>query len=296
MDDDGKSLGALRREIDEIDDDIHDLLMKRAAVAKRVGAAKGQTSVVFLRPAREASVLRRLAARHDGVFQVASVLHIWREIFAALTRLQGPYSVAVLQPEGAPDYRRLARAHFGAFTPITPLARAGHVVAAVRDGSASVGVLPMPDEDDPEPWWRYLISDNPDRTRIVSRLPSIETAEAHRDDLAALVIARVDFEDSGDDHSFLVFQSEEHISRGRLRTALAEGGFSQFLYAAWRDPEHPVSWQHLVELGGHFAADDATVQRLVGGFAPKIDKVHALGGYPVPVNLTAEPGAPGGGP
>ena len=78
------------------------------------------------------------------------MVHIWREIFAALTALQGPYSVAVHQPEGGPDIRRLARAHFGAATPITSLAHAGHVLAAVSDGSASVGVLPLPGEDDPD--------------------------------------------------------------------------------------------------------------------------------------------------
>ncbi len=284
MDDDGKTLGALRREIDEIDDDIHDLLMKRAAVVERIGAAKRRDSRAFLRPAREATVLRRLAARHDGRFPVASVLQIWREIFAALTALQGPYSVAVLQSEGGPDLRGLARAQFGAFSPITVLARAGHVVAAVRDGSASVGVLPLPDEDDPEPWWRYLVSESPERARIVSRLPSIQIQPARSDELGALVIAGIEFEASGDDHSFLVFQAQEHISRGRLHTALTESGFAQFLYAAWRDEQHPVSWQHLVELKGYVAADDAAIQGMVVGFTPEIEKVYALGGFPVPLN------------
>ena len=177
MSDDSKTLDALRREIDTIDDSIHDLLMRRAEVVERVGAAKRGAMMTFVRPGREAQVLRRILGRHQGRFPTASVVHIWREIFAALTALQGPFSVALHQPETGPDYRRLARAHFGAATPITSLAHAGHVVAAVSDGSASVGVLALPDETDDAPWWRYLISDRPDRARIVARLPAVIHAD-----------------------------------------------------------------------------------------------------------------------
>ena len=60
-------LDDLRREIDHIDDTIHDLLMRRAAVVERVGIVKGQMEAaegqangapaqapIYLRPAREA--------------------------------------------------------------------------------------------------------------------------------------------------------------------------------------------------------------------------------------------------
>ena len=55
-------LAALRDEIDEIDDTIHDLLMRRMALANRISEtkrARGATGAL-LRPAREAAILRRL--------------------------------------------------------------------------------------------------------------------------------------------------------------------------------------------------------------------------------------------
>jgi len=287
MSDDSKTLDALRRDIDEIDDGIHDLLMRRAAVVEKVGAAKRGSAAAFVRPGREALVLRRILARHRGRFPAAAVVHIWREIFAALTALQGPFSVAVHQPEGGPDYRRLARAHFGATTPITSLAHAGHVVAAVSDGSASVGVLPLPVEGDTEPWWRYLISARPDRARIVARLPAVVESDPRHDRVDALVIARVDFEDTGSDNSYLDFQAQEQISRVRLQTALSDIGLSQLSYSAWRDGEHPVGWHHLIELPGHLDGDDPAIRGLVAAFKPKIDRVDALGGYPAPLDLGA---------
>jgi chorismate mutase/prephenate dehydratase len=285
MGDDDKALDALRREIDKIDDQIQDLLIRRSEVVERIGAAKRGAAPVYVRPAREAQVVRRLVERHRGPFPVASVVQIWREIIAALTALQGPYSVAVYHPEGGPDYRSLARRHFGAVTPITTLARERQVVAAVSDGSASVGVLPLPDDDDTEPWWRYLLSDLPDRPRIVARLPAVAVPAGQAGGLGALVIARVAFEDSGDDHSYLVFQARDHISRGRLQTALAENGLIQSLYCSWRDEEYPISWHHLVELEGYVDSATPAVERLVRGFEPPIGKVFAIGGYPAPLAI-----------
>ena len=98
MPSDQDSLADLRRQIDDIDVAIHDLLMKRTEVAQRIGAVKGENSV-YMRPGREAVVLRRLIARHRGALPDALIVRIWREIFAAVTALQGPLAVAVYAPE-----------------------------------------------------------------------------------------------------------------------------------------------------------------------------------------------------
>ena len=93
-----RSLDALRREIDRIDDEIHDLLMRRAAVAGEIRRSKGPDNGSYLRLGREAAILRRLVARHSGSFPKPALVRIWREIMAALTQLQGPFSVAVFAP------------------------------------------------------------------------------------------------------------------------------------------------------------------------------------------------------
>ncbi|WP_042704124.1 chorismate mutase, partial [Azospirillum sp. B506] len=118
-------LDDLRREIDQIDDAIHDLLMRRAAVVERIGAAKGNGAAeagaqpVFLRPAREATILRRLMARHAGTFPAQVVVRIWREMITAFTRMQGPFAVAVYAPEDRRGFWDVARDHFGGFVPMT---------------------------------------------------------------------------------------------------------------------------------------------------------------------------------
>jgi len=125
------ALNDLRRQIDEIDDGIHDLLMRRTEVAQRIGALKAGDAT-FLRPGREAMVLRRLLARHRGALPKALIVRIWREIFAAVTALQGSFAVAVYAPEGSFGYRNLARDQYGWRTPITAYRSAAQVLEAVR--------------------------------------------------------------------------------------------------------------------------------------------------------------------
>src|SRR5262245_55906800 len=62
-------LAALRREIDSVDTQLHDLLMQRTELAVKVGEVKAKAQPIgrtpsegskFVRPAREAKILRRL--------------------------------------------------------------------------------------------------------------------------------------------------------------------------------------------------------------------------------------------
>src|SRR5690606_24128637 len=72
-------LSSLRREIDEIDDKLHDLIVARMEAVAKVGKAKSAASQDILRPAREAAILRRLIERHTGSFPKAGLVRIWRE-------------------------------------------------------------------------------------------------------------------------------------------------------------------------------------------------------------------------
>jgi chorismate mutase-like protein len=113
MTDETPSLDALRREIDEIDIAVHDLLMRRTSLGEKIGEVKGE-GTAFIRPGREAQILRRLIARHSGPFPKVVVVRVWREIISALAALQGSFAVAVYVPAGAGEgLRALARAHYG---------------------------------------------------------------------------------------------------------------------------------------------------------------------------------------
>ena len=108
-------LAALRAELDRIDDALHALLMQRARVVERV-ARSGKRSAY--RPGREASIIRRLLRQHSGTLPAQTLVRIWRELLAGTTAMQGPFAVAVCEPDAGAGFTQAAREHFGALTPL----------------------------------------------------------------------------------------------------------------------------------------------------------------------------------
>lgn len=285
------ALDDLRREIDKIDDTIHDLLMRRTQVVERVGSQKSaQGGGPFLRPAREAVVLRRLMARHTGALPPSVVVRIWREMMSSLTRLQGPFAVAVYQPEDRRGFWDIARDHFGSVVPMTAVNSPQAAVRAVTEGTATVGVVPFPAEDDRDPWWRFLINADARTPRIIARLPFAGRGNARGEDHDALVIGLIENEPTGDDRTLLAVELGTDLSRGRLKDMLEASGLPPLSFCTWHAPAPRGLSVSLVEIAGFVDGQD---QRL-GEISARLDdaqvpsRVNALGGYAVPLDLPAE--------
>jgi len=274
-----KTLDDLRQEIDRIDDALQDLLMQRTAVVERVGAVKGGENAALLRPGREAEILRRLVSRHHGDFPKISLVRIWREIIGGMLGVQGSVSVAVFMPDRGAGYLELARDHFGATLPVTALRSPGQVTRAVAEGSATVGIMPMPDREDTEAWWISLMGDSPDLPRVIARLPFAGPGPGRGDGLEALAIGCMALEPTGYDRSWLAMETTPDISRARLRSVLSAAGIEPTLLAATQRTEE--NWLHLVEVSGHLTSEDWRIARLVERKQPVLRAV-LLGGYPAP--------------
>jgi chorismate mutase / prephenate dehydratase len=140
---DEPTLEQLRRQIDEIDQQIQGLISDRALCAKKVGEVKGLTEKAdFYRPEREAQVLRAVAARNKGPLSNEQLLRLFREIMSACLAQEEPLKVAYLGPEGT-------------FTQTAVFTQFGHSVRAlsvptidevfheVESGVADFGVTPV---------------------------------------------------------------------------------------------------------------------------------------------------------
>ena len=155
-DDAAALLIGLRAEIDRLDDAIHDLLMARAEVVAQVSAQGGKGRVA-LRPGREAEILRRLLRRHRGHLPRRAVVRVWRELLAATTSMQGPYAITACETEAGNGYAQCAREHFGALTPLHVHRSPAQAIAEVSAGTATAAVLPLPAEEEAQPWWTALL-------------------------------------------------------------------------------------------------------------------------------------------
>lgn len=275
------SLASLRREIDEIDDALHDLLIRRGNLQAGVGRAKSGDGL-YIRPGREAKVLRRLIARHEGCFPKPVLVRIWREIFAAGLALQGSFSVALLgSADASGDLRALASDHFGSLTPIVEMGTAARVMEAVAEGKPGIGVLPMPESEEREPWWPLLARGGDKVPRIIARLPFAATGN-RANSVEALAIGLAPVEETGDDRSYMTIEIAGQASRSALRRALDRCGFDLTDWKSWAAPDGASFC--LVECRGVLTDDDPRLTSLRRNHSEVVAAAWLLGGYAVPLS------------
>jgi chorismate mutase-like protein len=282
MDISATSLDELRRRIDTLDDRLHDLLMERAELVAGVAAVKQSTGVPSLRPGREAQILRRVAGRHRGPFPRQSLVRMWRELLGGMVAMQGRFSVAVTVPTAQPGLWDLARDHFGGHLGMLALGSPDEVLGAIGDGSAAVGVLPLPQDREPAPWWPALVRAQPGPpTRVLARLPFGGRGNARPPGGDALVVGRAELDPSGDDQSLVVIATRADRSRGDLLAALDATG-RRATYLAGFAPAQDEIW-HLAEIDGPVAPEEASFTASLKSQGLETMKVSLLGLYARPL-------------
>jgi chorismate mutase len=273
------NLPALRAQLDTIDSQIHDLLMRRAAVVEGVArdSGKGGTKI---RPGREAIILRRLLSRHTGTFPPQAITRVWREMFSASLIIEGGQTVAVCDGDGGVDRTALAREHFGALTPLRRHHNPSQTLADVARETAQVAVLPAPNESDDGAvnWWPMLMATGPHRLHVIAKLPFWTQRAEGSPQGEAYVVAGIPPDPSGDDHGLIAIVLSAEVSRARVARLLAEAGFT--LLAIWmkRVPGDALM-QALVEVEGFVPDDDARLAAIAGLDAAPV----VIGAFAVPL-------------
>jgi len=292
-----EELARLRLEIDRIDDAVVDLLLQRIGVVRRIGGLKAgatsgaaaTSSAIALRPAREATIIRRLAARAAPVLPAAALTRMWRELLAATTRVQTPFEVAVLADPAAPHVWALSRDHFGALTPLVPVETAQHGFRLLAAGEVELLVLPAPQDDGF--WWRRVALTLIDSAyRVVSRLPfcSAVPGDAGQQE-GALVLGALPEEPSGADLTMLALETDLDLSRARLRDLVEAGGVELVSLVVLKDLQ-PESALFLLEVEGTADGALAGLRQAFGPLRDRVLRLDVLGSYPQPLPAPASAG------
>ncbi|MDX1737131.1 MAG: chorismate mutase [Alphaproteobacteria bacterium] len=269
------SLDELRKEIDTIDDQIHDLIMRRAEVVSNVAAAKGITDTALpIRPAREADMLRRLKARHKGAFPFSSLARMWQEMIAAFTQIQNSYSIAVFVDDEHQSIWDLARDQFGAQTPATAHGSIRETLIQVFEGNAGVAVLPKPTEKNPYDWWISLCVAN--APKIIGRLPFSGTGSMRGEMHDVFAVADIPLAPTGDDCTMLVVETDTQLSRNGLKGYLEAAGLQPYLDTVSVGAK-AEGWLHLVELEGFIEEDHPALEKLQ--IRDSVVHTHIIGYY-----------------
>ena len=132
----------IRREIDELDDAILELLNRRAERAIAIGRAKEQADREMFDPARERQILDRLEALNRGPLPAEAIRDIYGAMFAANRLLEKQLVVAYYGPGGSFTHIA-ARQKFGGGADFRPFDTIGDVFLAVEKRDADFGVVPV---------------------------------------------------------------------------------------------------------------------------------------------------------
>jgi chorismate mutase len=273
------SLHDLRQRIDRIDEQMHELLMARAALVRDIRSRKDRTGSPAIQPLREAEILRRLASRHRGDFPFGSVARIWREIISGLTHLQSPLTVTVFAPPDQPGSWDLARDHFGSTVPMTAHGSAGQVIRSVNERSAVIGVLPMPLDGEEDPWWPQLLTRSSAAPRVIARLPFAGRGNG-RGSGDALAIATGIGDFATVERCLVAIEIPSPVSRARLNTCFKAAGLDCDLVLVALSQGRSLA---LIDAAGPAPAADERMARLSAELGEPIDRVFHLGGYAEPL-------------
>jgi len=172
---DAPSLGDLRKDIDRIDEAMHQLLMERGEIINRLIQVKrtAESGSAF-RPAREADMMRRLVERHRGILPLDTAESILRVVIATFTYVQAPFRLHADMTAGDAAMRDSARFHFGFTVPFITHIGAASVVGAIAASQGDLGLVSASAVAGAPAWWTALEGDGP---KIIARLPFVERDE-----------------------------------------------------------------------------------------------------------------------
>jgi chorismate mutase/prephenate dehydratase len=135
-------LEKFRKQIDAIDEEILNLLNKRAEVVIEIAHVKRTSNAKFYSPEREKAILERLTKGNKGPFPNDTLKVIYREILSASLSLEEPLRVAFFGPLATFTHIAASR-HFGSSAVFLPGETIKSVFDSVLSGEAEFGVVPV---------------------------------------------------------------------------------------------------------------------------------------------------------
>ncbi len=140
--DEWENLTNHRGEINQIDEQIISLLVKRQETGASVGEIKRSLGVALFDAAREKEVLDRLCANGNKQLTPDAIRNIYSEIISASRSVEGPLKVAFLGPETTFTHQA-ALSLFGRSATLEPSESVEEIFDMVDKGLCQNGVLPI---------------------------------------------------------------------------------------------------------------------------------------------------------
>src|SRR6478735_759 len=136
------ALDGLRRQIDELDHRIVDLLNDRARIVVDIGKLKQQHNTPIYSPDREKMVLEKVRKLNHGPLPDRCLDAVYRELMSGSFALEKPLSIGFLGPEGSFSHSA-SMLKFGSSVQYVPLSGIPGVFEEVVRGHIDYGLVPV---------------------------------------------------------------------------------------------------------------------------------------------------------
>ncbi|MBZ7986763.1 prephenate dehydratase [Campylobacter canadensis] len=136
------SLEDIRKDINQIDDEIITLLKKRMQCVHKVGLIKQNEKSPIYRPTREMQIINRLSLQEDEFLKKEAISSIYQEIFSISRNLERHQRVAFLGPSGTYTHQA-ASSWFGNLCTYVELASINDVFTALKNDEVDYSVVPI---------------------------------------------------------------------------------------------------------------------------------------------------------
>ncbi|WP_297890178.1 prephenate dehydratase [Sulfurihydrogenibium sp.] len=137
-----EELKKLRKQIDQIDETILELINKRALLAKEVGEIKKKNNLPIFVPSREKEIFEIIEKLNKGPLSNDTVKHIFREIISACRSVEENIKVAYLGPKATFTHQASLK-YFGSAVDHIPVSTIKDVFEEIVKKKADFGVVPV---------------------------------------------------------------------------------------------------------------------------------------------------------
>lgn len=135
-------LDELRRQIDALDQQLVELLNRRAEIVVEIGRLKSASGTPVYAPDREKAVLEKVRQANRGPLPDKTIVAIYRELMSGSFALEKPLRIAFLGPQGS--YSHLAAlGKFGSSVEYESVTDIRGVFEEIAKSHADFGVVPI---------------------------------------------------------------------------------------------------------------------------------------------------------
>lgn len=189
------SLEDLRKEIDKIDSEIFELLIKRLEFVKKVGSIKKSAgdSRSIIRPAREANMLRAIYKKAQDNKLAENIskgfASIWRQIISVSVNHEEETNISYIKSENIFH----AKEYFGCFSNYLECKSHKEIFKNIESGKSNIAVFSINKKEGGKPWWLEMSEDHYDYS-VFAGFPFFENST-----VTSLAISNINPEPSGND-------------------------------------------------------------------------------------------------